>query len=185
MLFTESQEGDFTRFIKWITASVTAHSRSVGDDKQPELSQTEYIVRLAKDEPVKAYDEICVTLTGRCSKTRRPYLMKYERPPARISGLDFSLNLNSFNIAGCYPIDEDYFAWSDATATGLQVNTSELHGVPGCPHCGNASAFALCSCGKLLCIDGPDDVICPWCETGLSFSNDGGNTNFDVNRGRG
>ncbi|HAU9112076.1 TPA: hypothetical protein JEX25_003624, partial [Escherichia coli] len=51
--------------------------------------------------------------------------------------------------------------------------------------CGNASAFALCSCGKLLCIDGPDDVICPWCETGLSFSNDGGNTNFDVNRGRG
>ncbi len=53
MLFTESQEGDFTRFIKWITASVTAHSRSVGDDKQPELSQTEYIVRLAKDEPVK------------------------------------------------------------------------------------------------------------------------------------
>jgi hypothetical protein len=155
------------------------------DDKQPELSQTEYIVRLAKDEPVKAYDENCVTLTGRCSKTRRPYLMKYERPPARISGLDFSLNLNSFNIAGCYPIDEDYFAWSDATATGLQVNTSELHGVPGCPHCGNASAFALCSCGKLLCIDGPDDVICPWCETGLSFSNDGGNTNFDVNRGRG
>ncbi|HHU7932991.1 TPA: TerY-C metal binding domain-containing protein, partial [Escherichia coli] len=136
-------------------------------------------------EPVKAYDENCVTLTGRCSKTRRPYLMKYERPPARISGLDFSLNLNSFNIAGCYPIDEDYFAWSDATATGLQVNTSELHGVPGCPHCGNASAFALCSCGKLLCIDGPDDVICPWCETGLSFSNDGGNTNFDVNRGRG
>ncbi|MCV5525750.1 hypothetical protein OFN18_27120, partial [Escherichia coli] len=101
MLFTESQEGDFTRFIKWITASVTAHSRSVGDDKQPELSQTEYIVRLAKDEPVKAYDENCVTLTGRCSKTRRPYLMKYERPPARISGLDFSLNLNSFNIAGC------------------------------------------------------------------------------------
>lgn len=133
MLFTESQEGDFTRFIKWITASVTAHSRSVGDDKQPELSQTEYIVRLAKDEPVKAYDENCVTLTGRCSKTRRPYLMKYERPPARVSGLDFSLNLNSFNIAGCYPIDEDYFAWSDATATGLQVNTSELHGVPGCP----------------------------------------------------
>ncbi|ENM2589107.1 TerY-C metal binding domain-containing protein [Escherichia coli] len=185
MLFTESQEGDFTRFIKWITASVTAHSRSVGDDKQPELSQTEYIVRLAKDEPVKAYDENCVTLTGRCSKTRRPYLMKYERPPARVSGLDFSLNLNSFNIAGCYLIDEDYFAWSDATATGLQVNTSELHGVPGCPHCGNASAFALCSCGKLLCIDGPDDVICPWCETGLSFSNDGGNTNFDVNRGRG
>ncbi|WP_253251270.1 TerY-C metal binding domain-containing protein, partial [Klebsiella pneumoniae] len=29
-------------------------------------------------------DENCVVLTGRCSKTRRPYLIKYERPPARV-----------------------------------------------------------------------------------------------------
>lgn len=176
MLFTGAQEGDFARFIKWISASVTAQSRSVGEDKPPELTQTDYILRLAKDQVAQAYDENCVTLTGRCSRTRRPYLMKYERPPTTVSVLDFNLNLNSFNIAGCYPIDEDYFDWTDTSACGIQVNTSELHGVPGCPHCGNASAFALCSCGNLLCVDGPDDVICPWCAKGLSFSKGGSTT---------
>ncbi|ESS59872.1 von Willebrand factor type A domain protein [Enterobacter cloacae S611] len=185
MLFTESREGDFTRFIKWITASVTAHSRSVGEEKPPELNQTEYIVRLAKEDVVRAYDENCVTLTGRCSKTRCPYLMKYERPPVNVSGLDFRLNLNNFNIAGCYPIDEEYFDWSDASTYNVQVNTRDLHGVPGCPHCGNASAFAMCACGKLLCIDGPDEVVCPWCERVLSFRDNGGDSDFDVSRGRG
>ncbi len=183
--FTENQEGDFSRFIQWITASVTAHSRSVGEDSQPPLKQTDYIVKLAKDDTARAYDENCVVLTGRCSKTRRPYLIKYERPPARVSGLAFDLNLNSFNIAGCYPVDEDYFSWTDMSVAGAQINTSELHGVPGCPHCGNSSAFAMCTCGKLLCIDGPDDVNCPWCGKGLSFQSEGGNSDFNVSRGRG
>ncbi|QHQ18534.1 VWA domain-containing protein [Pectobacterium parmentieri] len=185
LLFTEAQEGDFTRFIKWITASVTAHSRSVGEDAPPLLSNNESIVRLAKDEVARAYDENCVILVGRCNKSRRPYLMKYERPNVNLSSLNFKLNINGFNLAGCFPIDEDYFTWSDARASALQVNTSELHGAPGCPHCGNASAFAMCSCGKLLCINGPETVICPWCNHNISFSENGGVDDFDVNRGRG
>ncbi|TAI82356.1 TerY-C metal binding domain-containing protein [Pectobacterium versatile] len=185
LLFTDAQEGDFTRFIKWITASVTAHSRSVGEEAPPLLPTTGSIVRLAKDEVASAYDENCVILVGRCNKSRRPYLMKYERPNVNLSSLNFKLNINGFNLAGCFPIDEDYFAWSDASASALQVNTSELHGAPGCPHCGNASAFAMCSCGKLLCINGPETVICPWCDNNISFSENGGVEDFDVNRGRG
>ncbi|WP_233982822.1 TerY-C metal binding domain-containing protein [Pectobacterium versatile] len=185
LLFTDAQEGDFTRFIKWITASVTAHSRSVGEETPPLLPMTGSIVRLAKDEVARAYDENCVILVGRCNKSRRPYLMKYERPNVNLSSLNFKLNINGFNLAGCFPIDEDYFAWSDASASALQVNTSELHGAPGCPHCGNASAFAMCSCGKLLCINGPETVICPWCDNNISFSENGGVEDFDVNRGRG
>lgn len=185
LLFTDSQEGDFTQFIKWITASVSAHSRSVGEDAPPLLTHTDHIVRLAKDDIARAYDENCVILTGRCSKSRRPYLMKYERPAVNLSTLDFKLNINGFNLNGCFPIDEDYFAWSDGSASAIQVNTSELHGVPGCPYCGNASAFAMCSCGKLLCINGPDDVICPWCDKGLTFRDNGGDSDFDVTRGKG
>ncbi|KAA9002789.1 VWA domain-containing protein [Affinibrenneria salicis] len=185
LLFTEAQEGDFTRFIKWITASVVAHSRSVGDESPPLLSKTDRIVRLAKDEVARAYDESCVTLVGRCNKSRRPYLMKYERPNVTVSSLDFKLNINGFNLTGCFPIDEDYFAWSDNAVSTLQVNTAELHGVPGCPHCGNATAFAVCACGKLLCVNGPEEVICPWCEKGIAFSQNDNNADFDVNRGKG
>lgn len=183
-LFTDTREGDFIQFIKWITASVSAHSRSVGEEAPPLINANDYIVRLAKDDVTHAYDENCVALSGRCSRSRRPYLIKYERTAINLSTLDFKLNINSFNLAGCFPIDEDYFAWSDESASSLQVNTSELNGVPGCPHCGNASAFALCTCGKLLCINGPDDVICPWCDKALSFNNDD-HSDFDVNRGRG
>lgn len=185
LLFTENQAGDFTRFIQWITASVTAHSRSVGEESKPQLKETNYLVKLAKEDLTRVYDENCAVLTGRCSKTRRPYLMKYERPPVKVSGLNFDLNINRFNIAGCYPISEDYFSWSDPTASDIQINTSELHGVPGCPHCGNRSAFAQCECGKLLCINGEDDVICPWCERAISFASDDGGSDFDVSRGHG
>lgn len=185
LLFTDTREGDFTQFIKWITASVSAHSRSVGEEAPPLMNATDHIVRLAKDEVARAYDENCVTLTGRCNRSKRPYLIKYERPAVNLSNLNFKLNINSFNLAGCFPIDEDYFSWTDASASSLQVNTSELNGVPACPHCGNASAFALCTCGKLLCVNGPEEVICPWCARGLSFKNDDDNPDFDVNRGRG
>ncbi|WP_114192962.1 TerY-C metal binding domain-containing protein [Edaphovirga cremea] len=185
LLFTEAQEGDFTRFIKWITASVVAHSRSVGEESPPLLSKTDHIVRLAKDEVTRAYDESCVTFVGRCNKSRRPYLMKYERPNVNLSSLDFKLNIHGFNLTGCFPIDDEYFAWSDESASTIQVNTSELHGAPGCPHCGNATAFAVCSCGKLLCINGPETVICPWCDKNISFSENSGKSDFDVSRGKG
>lgn len=188
LLFTETQEGDFTKFIKWISASVSAHSRSVSDDTPTLLNKTDSIVSLTKTDIPKSYDENCVILVGRCSKSTQPYLIKYERLNLNLKGSLQELNLDipSFNLAGCFPIDEDYFTWSDVSASStLAVNTSELYGAPGCPHCGNTSAFAVCSCGKLLCINGPDDLICPWCKQGVAFGENGGESDFDVNRSKG
>ena len=185
LLFEDTSEGDFTKFVKWITASVVAHSRSVGDEPPPLLAKTDQIVRLAKDEVARAYDDSCVTLVGRCNKTRRPYLIKYERPNVNLSSLNFKVNLNRFNLTGCFPIDEDYFSWSDNSVSALQVNTSELEGVPGCPHCGNSTAFAVCGCGKLVCVNGPEEVNCPWCQKIIQFRDNGGDYDFDVSRGKG
>lgn len=185
LLFEDTSEGDFTKFVKWITASVVAHSRSVGDEPPPLLAKTDQIVRLAKDEVARAYDDSCVTLVGRCNKTRRPYLIKYERPNVNLSSLNFKVNLNRFNLTGCFPIDEDYFSWSDNSVSALQVNTSELEGVPGCPHCGNSTAFAVCGCGKLVCVNGPEEVNCPWCQKNIQFRDNGGDYDFDVSRGKG
>ncbi|HEP0305793.1 TPA: VWA domain-containing protein [Providencia rettgeri] len=186
LLFTEAEEGDFTKFIKWITASVISQSRSVGDEPPPLLDKTQQqVVRLAKDEAARNYDDTCVTFIGRCNHSKRPYLIKYERPLTNVPNLNFKLNLNNFNLTGCYTIDENYFTWSDSSVNVSQVNTSELHGTPGCPYCGNATAFAVCSCGKLLCINGPETVVCPWCEKGVSFSESNDDSNFDVTRGKG
>lgn len=188
VLFEETKEGDFKKFVNWISASVVAQSKSVGEGVEnkgiPVLDES--VLQVVKQLPAKA-DESCVTLVGRCQKTRKPYIIKYEREKLAIATRDFKVDVSNYQLTGCYPLDEDYFAWSDTkSADQFQVNTSTLFGSPGCPHCGNVTAFAVCGCGKLLCINGPSTVTCPWCERQVSFephsSDDDG---FSVGRGRG
>jgi len=189
LIFEDSKDGDFKKFINWITASVVAHSKSVGEGKDLNglLALDESVMTVVKDVTFTGSDETCVTLVGRCRKSRRPYIIKYEKENQSLSTGSLNFDISRFDIAGCYPLDEDYFTWTGAHASDLKVNTSDLTGSPGCPHCGAMTAFAVCGCGKLMCIDGPDKVICPWCEKSTSFapieaSEDGG---MNVGRGRG
>jgi len=187
LVFEDSHEGDFRKFINWVTASVVAQSKSVGEGTEaqalPKIDES--ILSLSK-EGTPVADEACVTLVGRCQKNRKPYIIKYERAMQDVTTRDFTLLVARYELSGCYPLDEDYFAWSDPRSGKLTVNTSELVGSPGCPHCGNISAFAVCGCGKLMCINGPHEAVCPWCEKPVIFApapkEEGG---FDVGRGRG
>ena len=188
--FEEVRAGDYKKFVDWVSASVLARSKSLGEalDRSIEEVLDERILSLVKNPPpTTRADESCVTLVGRCQKTRKPYIMKYERERQHLGTSEFQFEVALYRLAGCYPLDESYFDWTDPRTGGLKVNTSELMGAPGCPHCGNATAFAMCGCGKLLCIDGPGEAVCPWCEQTVNFapgraSDDGG---FDVGRGQG
>ena len=187
ILFEDANEGDFNKFIDWVTASVVAQSKSVGEKNSeqamPELDET--VLTLVKQLPAKKFDETCVVFVGRCQKTRHPYIMKYEHILRNVSMPLLKQQVARYEISGCHPLEEDYFTWSDPKAVDLKVNTSELIGSPGCPHCGNVSAFAMCGCGKLFCINGPEDATCPWCEKRVSFAASASDTGFDVGRGRG
>lgn len=189
LVLEDSNEADFKKFISWVTTSVAAQSKSVEQGKDayglPDFDES--VLRVIKEAPRAEIDETCVTLVGRCRKFRRPYIIKYEKETQIVSTRDFELDIGHYNIAGCYPLDEEYFSWSDSQASNFTVNTADLMGTPGCPHCGAVSAFAVCSCGKLLCIDGPEEVICPWCEKAVSFSfvEDSEEAGVNVGRGRG
>ncbi|MFA7241569.1 MAG: TerY-C metal binding domain-containing protein [Sulfuricellaceae bacterium] len=189
IVFEDAKEGDFLKFINWVTASIVAQSKSVGEGKDAQTLPLldENVMRIVKELPSKQADETCVTLVGRCQKTRKPYIIKYDRALQDVATRDFKVQVARFEISGCYPLEEEYFAWSDPRAADLKVNTSELIGAPGCPHCGNITAFAMCGCGKLMCVNGPGDAICPWCENKLSFAQGSadGDGGFDVGRGRG
>lgn len=188
IVFEETAEGDFKKFVSWISASVVAQSKSVGENlENPGLPIFDESVMQIVKEPPPVADEACVTLVGRCQKTRKPYIIKYDREIKAVSTQDFKVNVSNYQLSGCYPLDEDYFAWTDQKSADLKVNTSSLFGSPGCPHCGNFTAFAVCECGKLLCVNGPGEATCPWCEKKVSFGTgpsdeEGG---FDVGRGRG
>lgn len=189
ILFEEVRTDDYKKFVDWVSASVLAKSKTLGEtsDQRMEEVLDERVLRLVKEPPPQAADEACVTLIGRCQKTHKPYLMKYERERQDLATSEFRLEVSMYQLSGCYPLDEDYFDWSDPRTADLKVSTSELMGAPGCPHCGNATAFAVCGCGKLMCLSGPGEATCPWCEKRVTFapgpsSEEGG---FEVGRGRG
>ena len=189
IVFEDARDGDFEKFISWVTASVVSQSKSVGEGVDakflPPLDES--VMRIVKDPPSKLSDESTVTLVGRCQKTHRPYLMKYDKAVQDIATQDFKFQVARYEIAGCFTLDEDYFAWTDPRVIDLKVNTSELFGSPGCPHCGAGTAFAVCDCGKLLCINNPGEATCPWCEKKIIFSPNGmgDEEGFEVGRGRG
>jgi uncharacterized protein YegL len=185
----KTNDDEFRKFITWMTDSVKSQSRSVSDvvSENSNLAKVdESILSLIKDiSHLKVVDPDYVIINGRCQNTKLPYLMKYERNSKEIKHQDFRVNASNYMVAGCYPIEEDYFEWSASNQNKLQINTSELIGAPGCPHCGNQSAFAMCACGEILCVNGPGTVKCPWCSQQIVFSNEGQEGNFNVNRSRG
>ena len=171
--FEESKEGDFKKFVDWVSASVVVHSKSVGTGEGAnEVTDVVRDILTKIDQPPPSSDLDCVAIVGRCQNTRRPYLMKYDRVP-RKGYHEGTFDQPSFNTAGCFPITEDYFDWSDSATKKLKINTEKLVGTPGCPHCGNASAFAMCGCEQLMCVSGPGEATCPWCERQIEFSNEG------------
>ena len=184
LLYEESAPEDFKKFVDWVTASIVTSSKSVGDGVDAEgLPQLDKSILSLEKKPLSSDgDEACVTLVGRCQKNREPYIIKYDRVSS-----DLSLPVPLYEIAGCYPLEESFFEWSAATPVELKVNTSELVGAPGCPHCGNITAFAACGCGKLMCVNGPSEATCPWCEQVNHFLPGGGGEGggFEVERGRG
>lgn len=185
-----SNPDDFKKFIQWVTASVTTQSKSLTDtpDDGAHLAKFDAtVLSLIKDvQAMPPADPDYVIITGRCQRTKLPYLMKYERDSRELKLEHFAMQATQYGIAGCYPVDESYFEWSDGLGGVLKIHTSELLGSPGCPHCGNISAFAMCGCGGIMCINGPGKFVCPWCNKDVVFSaGSGDDEGFDVNRARG
>jgi len=191
LIFEDQSEGDFKKFISWLSASVSSQSKSVNEGQGESVSLARLdsnvisLVKKGDPTPPPPSDQDCVVLTGRCQKNRNPYIMKYDRARNIVPLRKEIASANHFELTGCFPITEEYFEWSAPEASNLVVNTEELHGNPGCPYCGNITAFAMCSCGKLMCINGSGKVTCPWCRSQVEFDAGGSKDGFDVQRGRG
>lgn len=188
---TAETEADFMKFIQWMSLSVSAQSRSVsaGPSEGLSLAKIDESVLKKVDEISKsaAVDEDFVILTGKCSNTKLPYVMRYEKaasPEIRTS--DFRASADLYSLNGVYPMEADYFDLSDDRAISRTVNSNALIGSPGCPHCGNAYGFCVCSCGGLMCIKGPGNATCPWCGETDSYGMMGPDSEgADVTRSRG
>ncbi len=188
---TAESEADFMKFIEWMSLSVSAQSRSVSAGPSEGLSLAkidESVLKKIEDiSKSSAADEDFVILTGKCSNTKLPYVMRYEKVGSReIRTTDFEISADMYSLNGVYALESDYFDLSDDRDFVRTVNTNALLGSPGCPHCGNPYGFAVCACGGLMCIKGPGKATCPWCgETGNYGMMSPDSEGADVNRSRG
>ena len=184
-------EADFKAFIDWISQSVSSQSRSLGVDVPVSLDKSEQpFLSLIKDlEQAAAVDENYVIISGLCSKTKLPYLMKYERAPLMSDVPFFTKQQNAqvFGYAGVFPVEADYQEWSDTRVNTNTISTTSLMGGGGCPHCGASSALCKCgNCGQIFCANDYDNVVtCPGCQRQLTLSSSADNVDFDITRARG
>ena len=190
MILEYTRDEDFKKFIAWVTNSVKAQTKSVVDafiDSPIFAKFDKNVLTMVKDDAndLLTVDSNYVIITARCQRTHAPYLMKYERNAQEVKLKDLSIDISNYVISGCYPVEDEYFAFSDGLSEQLKVNTSQLLGTPSCPHCGNNSGFGMCKCGGIMCMSESDVAICPWCKNEIYFSVDDGNHGFDIDRAKG
>lgn len=175
------------QFAKWVSASVAMQSQALDSGKgMPGVSLVKSAgdgISLVKDGDAAPIDDQVVVFTGRCHRTRKPYLLKYNAidVPRGLGLLPRSQGL--YGLEGAFPLTEEYFAWTAASVITSKVSSDQLEGVPPCPHCGAMTSFAMCQCGHLMCCNGPGSQTCPWCSSVVEL--EGNSEAFDVGRGQG
>ena len=183
----ETDEYSFKAFFKWVTASIKTSSVSVTDAGIDDLQLAPMDgINLEKvnTEEQCVVDENFAVLLGKCSNTKKTYLVKYAKRIGDIRGLEsLGIKATDYKLVGAFPVDEEIYNSLSEGKSNRNINTMSLRGVPTCPCCGNQYGVVVCDCGNIMCSDG-NTQACPWCGTegSLGEIEEGG---MNITRGRG
>lgn len=185
LLLKETDPESFSKFFKWVTASIKTTSMSVSEQNADEVKLAPTTgISLEKVDPNKhqgCVDENFVVLHGRCQTTAQDYLIKYARR-SMMPGYEMYDN-SDFKLVGAYPIDKETYA-SLSLGSQTKINTMALTGVPACPCCGNQLGVVVCECGNIFCVGENKTNECPWCGLQGTLGH-GGPSGMDITRGLG
>lgn len=134
-------------------------------------------------QPTTTADENFAVMLGKCSATKRLYLLKFARRMGNPEDMERIVN-DTFHMVGSYTLDEEqYRRLSDPGAHARDISAGRLSGAPNCPCCGNDIGLVVCgNCGHTLCASSEDSrVVCPWCSTILQLES-GDSGDFEINR---
>lgn len=189
--FDDTTEGAFKKFIGWITNSVKNSTRSVMAGGGISLEKLDDgMSTTGQAMPFSGVDDRFAVFVAKCSQTKAPYVLKYEKHMGRFDTQDpklqelFEARQYLFNAA--VPVQQDYFEMSEPGTTKMQINSTELIGQPPCPHCQAQFSMAVCGCGGVHCIAGDGKATCPWCgKEGLYGASDESDGGIAIGRGQG
>ena len=177
----------FKLFFKWVTASIKTSSATIMDNGEVEVKLAPVSgINLEKVDTSERciIDENFVVLFGKCSNTKKTYLVKYAKRLTDIEGLeDIQMQGTEYKLVGAYPVDEETYNSLCDGKSDRNINVMSLRGVPTCPCCGNQLGVVVCECGGIMCSDG-QTTACPWCgmEGALGAIEAGG---MSITRGKG
>ncbi len=165
LLLKDTDEESFSKFFKWVTASIKTTSMSVSEQNTDEVKLAPitgiHLEKVNPEEQIGTVDENFVVLHGRCQTTKNDYLVKYAKRLRTLEGLEMFKSMD-FKLIGAYPIDKKTYA-ELSTDSKNKINTMELVGVPACPCCGNQHGVVVCECGSIFCVGEQRHNECPWC----------------------
>lgn len=166
----------------WLSASVQSTSQALEGGREGQSMSLpplpEDVLELApKSVGIKDPRPRQVFLRAYCSKTTKPYLMRFARRPYG----------DSYVALTAHPLDglEEKGNEQGGSGSGQSVSSSQLEGCPVCPYCGNPVAV-VCDCGATFCASADPNAPtnCPVCKRSGYLAPAGGPA-FDVNRSRG
>ena len=181
-----TDEVSFKAFFKWVTASIKTSSVSVADAGIDDLhlAPTDGINLEKVDTKTPcAVDENFAVLLGKCSNTKKTYLVKFAKRLANSEIME-GCRVLDFRLVGAYTVDEELYNSLSEGKSNRNINTTMLRGMPTCPCCGNQLGVVICECGNIMCVGDGNETECPWCglRGTLSSIGEGG---VDITRGRG
>lgn len=176
----------FTQFFKWVTASIKATSVSVTDysNDEVQLAPTDGInLEKVDTNAPSVVDENFAVLLGKCSNTKKTYLVKYAKRLSDSVAME-GFSVLDFKLVGAYSVEEEMYNKLSEGKSNRNINTTMLRGMPTCPCCGNQLGVVICECGNIMCVGDSEETECPWCglKGSLGAIGDGG---IDITRGRG
>ncbi len=184
--FNPNDEVSYKAFFKWVSDSIKTTSVSlseIGTDSFKLAPIDGKTIEKVDTASTCNVDENFAVILGKCSLTRRPYLIKFAKRASSVKELP-GFNPIDFKLVGAYPIDESsYSALTDSGVKQRQINVGELVGSPICPCCGNQYAMVRCTCGNMFCVGDDLKASCPWC--GMNGTMEFTSENFDINRTNG
>lgn len=145
LVMKNATPGTFREFFKWVSASVSTVSVSLGREGQgvnlPGLPAGALEAAPKGGTTGEAKPASQIILAARCRDTRKGYLMRYRRAGT------------GYQAERAYPVGEDYFGESAVSAAGPAIDSGQLQGAPPCPYC-KRPAWTLAEDGRnLVCSD--------------------------------
>lgn len=181
VLRLESLESEgFRKLFVWLTASVQTASieidRTSADQDGINLDKLpKELIQVAEGQPRRNDARPRqVFIKALCSKTKRPYLMRYSLVP----------EAGYYEPVRSHRLDPEEFDPEAGEFVLPSISSDLLAGPAPCPHCENAGAGG-CACGQIFCVSEPfpPSVQCPSCHQILQSG--GGASSFEIQQSEG